>query len=50
MRYSLKQFISYTFVVVILFVLLTHAGGFATGVKALAQGYGGGVKALEGRG
>lgn len=48
MRYTAKQFISYTFMVVILFVLLTHAGGFATGVKALAQGYTGGVSALEG--
>ena len=49
MRYTAKQFISYTFLVVILFVLLTHAGGFATGVKALSQGYTGGVAALEGR-
>lgn len=48
MRYTLKQFMSYTFLVIILFVLLTHAGNFATGVKALAQGYTGGVAALEG--
>lgn len=49
MRYTLKQFISYTFLVVMLFMVLTHAGGFATGVKALGQGYSGGVRALEGR-
>lgn len=49
MRYSVKEFLSYTFLVVIVFLLLTHAGGFATGVKALAQGYTGGVASLEGR-
>jgi hypothetical protein len=49
MRYSLRQFLTYTFMVVMLFIVLTHAGGFATGVKSLAQGYTGGVRALEGR-
>jgi hypothetical protein len=49
MRYTLKQFIAYTFMVVLVFLFLTHAGGFATGVKALSQGYTGGVAALEGR-
>jgi hypothetical protein len=49
MRYTMKQFVGYTFMVVILFLVLTHAGGFATGVKALAQGYTGGVTALQGR-
>lgn len=50
MRYTIKQFIGYTFGVIILFLLLTHAGGLATGVKALATGYEGGVKVLQGRG
>jgi hypothetical protein len=49
MRYTAKQFMTYTFMVIVLFVLLTHAGGFATGVKALSQGYTGGVKVLQGR-
>lgn len=49
MRYSLKEFIGYTFLVVIFYVLLTHAGGFATSVKALGTTYAGGVRALEGR-
>jgi len=50
MRYTVKQFVAYTFMVVLVFLVLTHAGGFATGVKALAQGYSGGVTALQGRG
>lgn len=50
MRYTAKQFLAYTFMVIILFLLLTHMGGFATGVKALSQGYAGGVKVLQGRG
>lgn len=49
MRYSVKQFISYTFMVVLLFLVLTHAGGFATGIKAIGQSYTGAVSALEGR-
>jgi hypothetical protein len=49
MRYSLKEFIGYTFFVVILFVVLTHAGGFANSVKAIGSTYAGGVRALEGR-
>jgi len=48
-KYTVKQFVAYTFLVVILFLVLTHAGNFATGVKALSQGYTSGVSALEGR-
>ncbi len=47
MRYTVKEFVYYTFMVVILFVVLTHAGGFATGVKAVAQGYGTAVRSLK---
>lgn len=49
MKYTVRELLTYTFGVVILFLLLTHAGGFATGVKSLASGYVGGVRALEGR-
>lgn len=48
MRYSLKTFVSYTFLVILAFLVLTHIGGFATGVKALGTTYVGGVRALEG--
>jgi hypothetical protein len=49
MTYTLRQFLTYTFMVVAVFVILTHAGGFAQGVKSLGQAYAGGVSALEGR-
>jgi hypothetical protein len=37
----------YTFLVIGLFLVLTHAGGFAQGVSALGSAYAGGVKALK---
>lgn len=49
MQYTARQFVVYTFLVILAFLFLTHAGGFATGIKALGSTYTGGVRALEGR-
>ena len=38
-----------TFVLIILYLVLSRATGFASAVSSIAQGYTGAVKALQGR-
>ena len=48
MRYTAREFIVYTFAVVLLFVALTHSAGLVSSIGAAGKAYAGGVAALEG--
>jgi len=47
-KYTLREFIVYTFMVIALFIALTHAGGLAKNIGALGTTYAQGVHALQG--
>jgi hypothetical protein len=49
LRYITREFIQLTIILVVLFLILTHASGFSRGVGALAGGYSRMVRTLQGR-
>lgn len=48
-RYLTRELIQMTLVLVLVFLVLTHATGAARVIGAGAKGYGGVVRALQGR-
>lgn len=49
MRGFVKQWLAATVLLVVLFLILTHFTAFERDVRVIAQGYIGGVRALQGR-
>jgi len=47
---KVQQLLEITFVLIILYLVLSRASGFSQAIKSLGQVYIGGVKALQGRG
>jgi hypothetical protein len=48
-KFVTKEFIGMTVLLVLVFLVLTHASGFARDLGAATQFYTGSVKALQGR-
>ena len=46
---ALKQWLEITFVLILVYLVLTRARGFAAAIRALSGGYAESVKALQGR-
>ena len=46
---ELRRWLEITFVLIVLYLVLSRASAFSTAVKALAGAYTGSVKALQGR-
>lgn len=49
MKFATKELVGMTVLLVLVFLVLTHATGFGRSVGALGQSYTGAVKALQGR-
>lgn len=49
MKVITKELVTLTLILILAFLLLTHATGFARGVGALGQNYVRVIKALQGR-
>ena len=49
MRFATKELVGMTVLLVLIFLILTHATGFGTAVSALGKNYSGVVKTLQGR-
>jgi hypothetical protein len=49
MRGLSREFFTLTLILVAMFLVLSHASGFAKGLGALSRGYARDVKALQGR-
>ncbi len=45
----MNRVIEVTFVLIVLFLVLSRATGFSSAVRSISQGYIGAVKALQGR-
>ena len=46
---ELRRWMEITFVLIVLYLVLSRAGAFSAAIKALTAGYIGGVRALQGR-
>ena len=46
---ELRRWMEITFILIVLYLVLSRAGAFSAAIKALSNAYVGGVKALQGR-
>lgn len=49
MRYTAKEFITFTFLAILAYLALVHSTGLAQDISALGKAYESGVQKLQGR-